>query len=193
MWADTAKAKILHSLEDKAISDRLTTKPGAAQLHVVDMAKSRNPGSLADHLKLYGGAFNHVLGVVPTGWTLPKCVSSEGTTVPAENDSSGANLRALEQMKIRTVSAQVSLLEVPYSEHSSYSEMRRFVQFLQLPNTSCIVPTVNVGSTASRANMKAIFEEWLLGRDGCRQKANPGHSMSNTMDRYVQFMADDKT
>lgn len=47
---------------------------------------------------------------------------------------------------------------VPYSEHSSFLELKRFVQWLQPLK---IIPTVNNGSGASRKAMEKHFSEWL--------------------------------
>lgn len=47
---------------------------------------------------------------------------------------------------------------LPYSEHSSYTEMKRFVQFTQ---PEIIIPTVNNGSPSARKAMKDIFKSWL--------------------------------
>lgn len=52
------------------------------------------------------------------------------------------------------------LTGIPYSEHSSFLELKRFVQWLQPLK---IIPTVNVGSWDSRKAMERCFSEWLAG------------------------------
>jgi len=51
----------------------------------------------------------------------------------------------------------LSIPGIPYSEHSSYLELKRFVQWLQPKK---IIPTVNVGSWKSRKAMEGFFYEW---------------------------------
>ena len=119
------------------------------QVHVVDMRTARNPASLAQYLDNLNGRFDRVLAVVPTGWT------HSGSAASAREGVSG--------LRVRKVSGKVSKLEVPYSEHSSFSELRRFVRFLRLKSADKVIPTVNVGSAESRAAMKRYFKQWVEG------------------------------
>ena len=66
-------------------------------------------------------------------------------------EADGGN--TLTPFSVRSVSTGV-----PYSEHSSFVEMKRFVQWLQPLK---VIPTVNVGSYASRRAMEKCFGEWL--------------------------------
>ena len=56
---------------------------------------------------------------------------------------------------------------VPYSEHSSFAELREFVRHFR---PTRIVPTVNVGSAKAREAMQAHFREWLMPAAGQEQQ-----------------------
>ena len=55
---------------------------------------------------------------------------------------------------------QVSLLEVPYSEHSSFGELERFVKFLGLQSEKQIIDTVSRNS-AQRQMVRDICKGWI--------------------------------
>ena len=113
----------------------------------MEMWKVKKPDFLTGHLAgLKTGRYSHVLGVVPTGWTHEKGSSSDSS---------------LRSIRIKSVNDRVSLCSVPYSEHSSYSELKRFVKFLQLKSASDVVPTVNVGNPQTKNAMSKTFASWL--------------------------------
>ena len=100
---------------------------------------------LGSEMEKVGGNWTHVLGVKPTGWAHSR---GEG------RDSSLARLSVVTR-------GHVSLLEVPYSEHSSFSELKRFIQFLRIGSEKDIIPTVNV---KYNKEMAAMFKNWIEER-----------------------------
>ena len=56
---------------------------------------------------------------------------------------------------------EASCFGVPYSEHSSFRELTIFCCALRIEK---VIPTVNVGSAASRAKIKAWIDRWMSER-----------------------------
>lgn len=71
-----------------------------------------------------------------------------------------------ELVPLRGSTKEASCFGVPYSEHSSFRELTMFICALRVEK---VVPTVNVGSAASRTKMKNWIEKWLAERKkhGC--------------------------
>ncbi|NWR97225.1 DCR1A protein, partial [Motacilla alba] len=104
------------------------------------------PQGLQDHLNKFSENFDQILAFKPTGWTYSdSCLS-------------------LEDIKPQT-RGKITIYGIPYSEHSSYLEMKRFVQWLK-PRK--IIPTVNVGDWRDRSLMEMHFREWMT--EGNRHK-----------------------
>lgn len=125
-------------LESERIRQLITTDWKAAQVHVLPMMQL-NFKNLQTHLSRFSRQYDQLVAFKPTGWTFSQRVE------------------AVEDIK-PTVHGNISIYGIPYSEHSSYLELRRFVQWLRPLK---IIPTVNVGSWASRKAMERCFSEWL--------------------------------
>ncbi|KFO89972.1 DNA cross-link repair 1A protein [Buceros rhinoceros silvestris] len=99
---------------------------------------------LQDHLNKFSENFDRVLAFRPTGWTYSdSCLS-------------------LVDIKPQT-RGKITIYGIPYSEHSSYLEMKRFVQWLKPQK---IIPTVNVGDWRARSLMEKHFRDWMIEGSG---------------------------
>ncbi|XP_028990980.1 DNA cross-link repair 1A protein isoform X2 [Betta splendens] len=125
-------------LESDQVRQHITTDWKAAQVHVLPMMQLTFK-KLQDHLARFSAQYDQLVAFKPTGWTFSQQVESVEDIQP----------------EIRGV---VSIYGIPYSEHSSFLELKRFVQWLQPLK---IIPTVNNGSWASRKAMEKCFSEWL--------------------------------
>ncbi|NWR46676.1 DCR1A protein, partial [Regulus satrapa] len=105
-----------------------------------------SPQGLQDHLNKFSENFDQILAFKPTGWTYSdSCLS-------------------LEDIKPQT-RGKITIYGIPYSEHSSYLEIKRFVQWLKPQK---IIPTVNVGDWRDRSLMEMHFRDWMT--EGNRHK-----------------------
>ncbi|KAL4231248.1 DNA cross-link repair 1A protein [Mactra antiquata] len=133
------KYNVLNCLEDNEWKQKLSLKWEDSGIHVLPMNKLNVTG-LQEHLASHGKTYDSILGIEPTGWTHSKKVLS------------------LHHIKPKVKKENVTIYGVPYSEHSSFLEMKRFYQFIR-PDK--VLPTVNNGNIHSRRKMEVIFETWL--------------------------------
>ncbi|XP_053202204.1 DNA cross-link repair 1A protein-like [Panonychus citri] len=138
LWVTTAKLKLLKCIDDKEINSYLVTDKTKAQVHVLPM-KDINQRALREYLSEFGKKYSSVLAFKPTGWT-----------------EDGKSLSSVKPI----IRDNISIYGIPYSEHSSYSELERFIKFFK-PKT--ITPTVNVGNQKKRESMFKIFADWKTG------------------------------
>uniref|UniRef100_A0A2C9JPP3 DNA cross-link repair 1A protein n=1 Tax=Biomphalaria glabrata TaxID=6526 RepID=A0A2C9JPP3_BIOGL len=131
------KKKVLDCLEDDDLKSRTTLDWLKGQVHVLPMGKLNQKGLFEHHSKY--PQFTSVLALEPTGWTYQD------------------KLESLQNLKPKWSKNNVTLYGVPYSEHSSYLELKRFVQFLKPKK---ILPTVNNGNPSARQKMEDIFKQW---------------------------------
>ncbi|XP_034049447.1 DNA cross-link repair 1A protein isoform X1 [Thalassophryne amazonica] len=124
-------------LELEQVRQRMTTDWKAAQVHVLPMMQISFK-KLQDHLARFSAQYDELVAFKPTGWTFSQQVESVEDIRPQ-------------------ISGNISIYGIPYSEHSSFLEMKHFVQWLQPLK---IIPTVN-GSWENRKAMAQYFSEWL--------------------------------
>lgn len=133
------KYKTLQCLNIPEVSSLITTDMCNSLVHLLPMMQINFKG-LQSHLKKCGGKFDQILAFRPTGWTHSNNITSIADITPQTKGN-------------------IAIYGIPYSEHSSYLEMKRFVQWLKPQK---IIPTVNVGTFQSRNTMEKYFKEWRL-------------------------------
>ncbi|MGH0151332.1 UNVERIFIED_CONTAM: hypothetical protein FKN15_019982 [Acipenser sinensis] len=143
------KYNIMCCLESERIKELITMDWDATQLHVLPMMQVSYKG-LQTHLNKFSGKYDQIVAFKPTGW------------VYSGLSESMANIRP-------RVRGNITVYDVPYSEHSGYLEMKRFVQWLKPEK---IIPTVNVGNPKERRAMESVFWEW---KSEMKQKTNEIH------------------
>ncbi|EMP39040.1 DNA cross-link repair 1A protein [Chelonia mydas] len=133
------KYKTLQCLESAAVNSLITMDWNNTLLHLLPMMQINFKG-LQNHLSKFSEKFDQVQAFRPTGWTY--------------SDS----CHALADIKPQT-RGKITIYGIPYSEHSSYLEMKRFVQWLKPQK---IIPTVNVGDWRARNMMEKHFRDWKM-------------------------------
>ncbi|KRZ61015.1 DNA cross-link repair 1A protein [Trichinella nativa] len=127
------KMQTLKCFDDKKLSDSLTLLKSSTFLHVVPMG-FLNRRKLTAYLASYP-TYEHLVAIKPTGWEF------SGRTED--------NLIDIQKMN------KITILGVPYSEHSSFAELKQFVLKLRPKQ---VVPTVNV---SARAEINRVIGQWL--------------------------------
>jgi DNA cross-link repair 1A protein len=109
IWAHAEKRRVLLALHDEELERQLTTDASEADVHVTTMSSVRLD-ALVEYAKRPGVAakYDRILGLRPTGW------------------SHNQSLPALSHIKPQR-KGNVEVYGVPYSEHSSYDELKRCV------------------------------------------------------------------
>eukprot|EP01137_Pigoraptor_chileana_P015853 Opistho-2@5450 len=104
--------------------------------------------ALSDMLDHYAPKFNRVVAFVPTGWT---------HLFKANEDSNGV------RYSVQQKGDNLLVYSVPYSEHSSYSELREFVGALRpVRIVATVVPSASAESASRR--MAACFNDLVDAR-----------------------------
>ncbi|KAF9580782.1 DNA break repair nuclease [Lunasporangiospora selenospora] len=161
VYVQHSKYQILACLEDKELMDMLTHDPREAQVHLLHMGSEMSPEALHEYLDKLGPTFTRLIAIRPTGWTFTGSKKhGPGDSASPDTISSAISTPTPPPplvLKPTYTSASVKIYPVPYSEHSSFSELAGFCRSL---NISRIIPTVGVGSEKGRHMMEVWFKRW---------------------------------
>lgn len=171
IFASTSKIRMFKQLDDPELSALLTSDPLEAQVHMQSLMEIRAE-TLQEYLNGYKPHFSHIAGFRPSGWNYrpsgaSKLMSAntQPSAVPTTQVLHGKAWRARfgvgDLQRQRGSTREAMCFGVPYSEHSSFRELALFLMSLRIDR---VVPTVNVGSEASRKRMKGWIDKWLGDR-----------------------------
>ncbi|KAK3094950.1 hypothetical protein FSP39_008281 [Pinctada imbricata] len=132
------KQNVMSCLDDSDLFQKLSLDFNDSQLHVLQLGKL-NPKGLGIHMSNLKTKYSNVIALEPTGWSYGK-------------------INSLQEIKPKYNRDGIKIFGIPYSEHSSYLEMKQFVQFIKPER---IIPTVNNGNPKARKKMEDIFKSWF--------------------------------
>ncbi|OBT63651.1 hypothetical protein VE03_07277 [Pseudogymnoascus sp. 23342-1-I1] len=164
IWAPPRKQKICAALEDPELTSRMTTDPHEAQIHMQSLMEIRAE-TLQEYLDGMKPHFSRIVGFRPSGWNYrppnSRLVDSPSVAAVLTGENWRSRYTMADLNPQRGSTREAACFGVPYSEHSSFRELTMFCCALRIEK---VVPTVNVGSAASRAKMKMWIDRWLTER-----------------------------
>lgn len=155
IWCHAAKKRVMEWCEmPKEDMNCLVSKESAAQIHVVFMGQGLQPEALEQ--RRLKGDYAKIVAFRPTGWSYQK----KGLQTRREGN--------------------VTIYGIPYSEHSSFAELRDCVKRLRPKR---IIPTVNCPDAASARAIVDRFADLMdLSRDKSRLDSYFGRTASAPAD-----------
>jgi hypothetical protein len=160
IFVSNKKKKILECLNDKNISELLTSNPDESCVHVLNMAQL-GIESVNNYYNIFKDKYDMVIAFRPTGWVFKPKKGNKKQLTP----DSKKILEDLNNLKLKATyyNRNVSIWGIPYSEHSSFVELENFIRVLSsITPIRYIQPTVNVGSFYGEKGRKYWdwFDSW---------------------------------
>lgn len=164
LYADTTKRRILNSFNDPVMTNLLTSDPLEAQVHLVPLGKTRKD-QLFEVLRSFKPHFSKIVAFAPTGWSYrpPKSAVQANEQAldlrPSYYDFGDLeyNVENLDRNLERSAIEPVQKYNVPYSEHSSFVELRAFCLNVAAVK---IIPTVNMATEESVSKQMYWLDMW---------------------------------
>jgi len=133
VWASKAKRGYFSCIQDPRLDAVLVDKQDDAKIHVLPLKMLWKKG-MREYLTKHYEYFDAIVALRPSGWEYRR-----------------------NKHMVPEVEGNIAIYPVPYSEHSSYTDLQRFICWLR-PRR--IIPTVNMGDPVKRGQMNHIFRRW---------------------------------
>ncbi|WWC92862.1 uncharacterized protein L201_007823 [Kwoniella dendrophila CBS 6074] len=173
IYCDPRKKGILLCQTDPELHSMISADPFSSQVHLLPLGNIQLD-RMQPYLARLHPHFDRVLAFRPTGWTYSPPAGTDMlpdvNTVIKRDQARWFSERDLKEMRGSCRTFQ--LIGVPYSEHSSFTELTCFS--LSIPGADLkMIATVNVGNEKSRAKMKKWFEKWAAEKARRKEKGLP--------------------
>lgn len=138
VYVGSAKLRMLRCMEftEEEIQLRVTDKETESRIHAVPLWMVANFKRMEAISRRYRGKYDTIVAFSPSGWSFGK-------------DKKRGNGRRMRK-------GTLIRYEVPYSEHSSFTELKDFVEFM---DPEIIVPSVNNKDEVSAQNLVSLLSE----------------------------------
>lgn len=133
VWCNQYKRGYFNCIKDPRLEAALVEKQEDAKIHVLPL-KSLWKRGMREYLEKHFDHFDAIVALRPSGWEYKR-----------------------NKHMVPEVEGNIAIYPVPYSEHSSYTDLQRFILWLR-PRR--IIPTVNMGDPIKRGQMNHIFRRW---------------------------------
>ena len=167
VYCDARKTAILRCQADPELHSLLTNNPLEAGVHVVPLSAVTSD-RFKDYMEKWNGRWTSAVAFRPTGWTYsPPAGSDLMPSVSRIVASAQSRTFSYTSLQLgRNSSSALRHYGVPYSEHSSFSELTCFALSLDWTR---IIATVNVGTPTGRAKMQSWIDKWDAERKRRRE------------------------
>lgn len=168
VWCNKSKRAYFNCLQDPKLNALLVDKQEEAGIHVLPL-KSLWKRGMREYLEKCYNHFDAIVALRPSGWEYKR-----------------------NKHMVPEVEGNIAIYPVPYSEHSSYTDLERFILWLR-PRR--IIPTVNMGDPIKRGQMNNIFRKWQRTPFVCekkRQLAIEGEISANSESPNIEQVVDTK-
>jgi DNA cross-link repair 1A protein len=158
IWVDARREKILKTFFSEEDAKMLTRDRGETNVWVVSLGQIVNKGLkeiLDDANRRSGGGlrgtkYQRIVGFRPSGWTYSGKSTKKKGAIQTTLAPTKKSHRKVPEIVAARKSGVVSIYGVPYSEHSSFSELVDCLMCLQPQN---IVPTVSADKSREQVTL----------------------------------------